>query len=102
MTEDAIQQLTFIEQNLSSVINQKQTFQRQVFEIENALEELKLTETAYQITGPVMIKKNSKELVETLKNQKETIMIRLESLKKQENSLREQMNKIQKEVFKNN
>lgn len=94
MNEDEIQKLSIIEQNLSSIVLQKQNFQKKVFEIDNALEEMKNKEYAYQIAGPVMIKKNSKELIETLKQKKETLVIRVEKINQQEKLLREEMNKL--------
>lgn len=100
MTEVDIQKLSMLEQNLSAVIAQKQSFQKQVFEIDNAQEELKETESAYQISGVVMIKKSAKEISKYLNSQKETITIRLESLKKQEKVLRDEMNELHKNIFK--
>jgi prefoldin beta subunit len=100
MTEDAIQRLSMVEQNLSLIISQKQNFQKQIFEIENALSELKETKSAYQITGAVMIQKDSNEINKFLNSQKETINIRLESLKKQEKILRDEMNELHKKIFK--
>ena len=45
MDEQEIQKLSIIEQNLSSIIAQKQNFQKQVFEIDNALDFINGKET---------------------------------------------------------
>lgn len=101
MSDEDIQKLSFMEQNLGSLMAQKSSFQKQIFEIENALKELKNSDSAYQITGTVMIKKSSKDLSEELASKKETILVRLKSIETQENSLRNEMNELRKKVLSN-
>ena len=100
MDENEIQKLSLIEQNLSAIMSQKQNLQKSVLEIENALEELKTKDSAYQISGPVMIKKDSKILINSLNDKKEITTKRLELIIKQEKILRDQMNEIQKKLLK--
>lgn len=100
-SDEDLQKLTFIEQNLSSIVMQRQNFQRQVLEIESALEEIKNLDSAYQIVGQIMIKKPTKELREELNSKKSTISVRLESIQKKENELKLEMNNLQKNFLKN-
>ena len=56
-TEKNIQELQILEQNLQSIMMQKQAFQLELSEVENALEELKKSgDEVYKIVGQVMIK----------------------------------------------
>ena len=99
MSED-IQQLSSIEQNLNTVISQKQQFNKQLLEIESALSELGAVDQAYHIVGSVMIKKKSGDLKKDLDEKKELIKVRLQSLEAQEKTFRDQAQKLQEKVLK--
>lgn len=98
MSED-IQKLSMLEQNIGSIVSQKQQFNKQLLEIESALSELNSTEEAYQIVGSVMIKKKSEDLKKDLDEKKELIKVRLESLDKQEKTLQQQAQELQEKVM---
>jgi len=49
--QEKINQIQVIEQNLHSIINQRQTFQAQTMEVESSLSELSKTKNAYKIIG---------------------------------------------------
>jgi len=98
---DKIQQLTMLEQNLNAIISQKQQFNKQFLDIENALSELTNQDEAYEIVGNVMIKKSSKDISKNLNEKKELIKIRLSTLTKQESDLKSQVAELQEEVMKN-
>ena len=67
-TEKKIQQLQLLEQNLSNIIMQKQTFQMHLMENENALKELEKTnKNAYKIIGTIMISSAKEDLKKELK-----------------------------------
>jgi len=99
-TEEKVRQLQMFEQNMHSIITQKQTFQSQVLEIENALSELKNAEgKVYKIVGTIMIDATRDTLEKDLNERKEVLGLRLKSLKKQEDDFKERAEKIQKEVM---
>ena len=99
--ERKIQQLQLIEQNLQGIVAQKQTFQMQLSENENALEELEKTKrNVYKIIGTIMISSEKEDLKKELKEQKEILDLRIKSLDKQEKNFREKAEEIQKEVMK--
>lgn len=100
MTDENIQKLTMIEQSLANLIAQKQSFQKQSFEIEHALKELVGKEYAYQLVGPIMVKKPSSEIAKSLQGQKETVKIRLLTIEKQEVALRAQAKSLQEQILK--
>ncbi|PIN81514.1 hypothetical protein COV11_01950, partial [Candidatus Woesearchaeota archaeon CG10_big_fil_rev_8_21_14_0_10_30_7] len=62
MNQEKIQRLQMIEQNLTNISVQKQQFQNQLFEIENALKELKDTKQAFKIVGNIMIESSKDTL----------------------------------------
>lgn len=100
-TEKKIQQLQLLEQNLQNIIMQKQSFQMQLMENENALTELdKTKKEAYKIVGTIMINANKDDLKKELKEQKEILDVRIRSLEKQEKIFQEKAEELQKEVMK--
>ncbi|MBI2671336.1 prefoldin subunit beta [Candidatus Woesearchaeota archaeon] len=100
-TEEKIGQLQLLEQNLQNISAQKQNFQAQLLEIENAMEELgKSKGKIYKIIGSVMIASEKKDLEKDLNSKKEIIELRVKSFEKQENKLREKFTETQEEVLK--
>ncbi len=98
MTDDDIQQLSMIEQTLSSIIQQRQSYNKQLLEVKSALKELESVDEAYHIVGSVMIKKDSSSLRKDLEEQKTAQEIRLKSLENQEAKLRENAKSLQEKV----
>ena len=100
-TEQSIAQLQLLEQNLQNFFMQKQTFQSQLLEIENAVKELELTnEDSYKIIGNIMIKEKKDKLIKDIKSKKEIIELRLKSIEKQELKIKEKAEELQKKVVK--
>ncbi|MEM4245515.1 MAG: prefoldin subunit beta [Candidatus Nanoarchaeia archaeon] len=100
-TEEKIGQLQLMEQNIQNILMQKQAFQTQLFEIENALKELEKTkEETYKIVGPIMVAANKKELKDDLQAKKEVVELRIKNLEKQEKKIKEEAAQIQGEVMK--
>ena len=90
-----------LEQNLQNIQMQKQTFQMQLMENENALRELdKTKKEVYKIIGTIMVNSDKDELKKELNEQKEILDLRLKNLDKQEDKFKEQAEEVQKEVMK--
>ncbi len=99
-TENKIAQLQMLEQNIQNLLMQKQSFQGQLIEINNALEELdKSTGNVYKIIGAVMVASNKEILHNDLNSKKEVAELRIKSIEKQENQLKEKASKLQGEVL---
>ena len=98
-SEEKLQRLNLLEQNLNNTNLQKQNFQMQGVEIENALNELKDSKESYQIIGNIMIKTSADKLKKDLDSKKEIIELRIKSLEKQEAKIKEEADKLQKEVL---
>lgn len=100
-TEKKIQQLQLVEQNLQNIMMQKQSFQMQLIENENALNELEKTKKeTYKIVGTIMISADKEDLKKELSEQKEVLDLRIKNLEKQERNFKEKAEDIQKEVMK--
>ena len=95
-----VNQLQLLQQNLQSILMQKQQFQGQISEYDSALRELKTTEKAYHIVGKIMIAASKEELVIDLTNKKEIAELRLKNFSKQEESLQKNIEEVQQEVVK--
>lgn len=103
--QDLISQFQAYQQQLQSVLIQKESMKMQSMEIERALEELNSTsqKNAFKITGQIMISKSVDDLKKELNEAKEAVDIRIKSLEKSEervsNKLKELQTKL-KEVIK--
>ena len=100
-TKEDITQLQVMEQRLQGLMMQKQQFQTQLMEIENALEETKdYKKEAFKIIGPIMISADAESIKKELKEKKDTFDLRLKSIDKQENKIKEDAQKLQEKVMK--
>lgn len=98
-TQEKIQQLQMLEQNLQSFLEQKQQFQAQQLEIESALAEIKDKKEAYKIVGNIMVKSSKEDIVKDLQKKREMADLRVSAIEKQEEKLKEKAATIQKEVM---
>jgi prefoldin beta subunit len=104
-TKNMIVQFQNYQQQLQSLMIQKESLNLQNMEIEKALEELGKTKqtSAYKITGQIMVSKTVEELKKELTDMKETIELRVKSLEKNEERVSSKLKELQeklKEVIK--
>ena len=100
--ERGVAELQILEQSLQNFSMQKQTFQAQLMEVENALEELKAPKgETYKIVGSIMIAANKDDLNKDLNYKREILGLRVKNLEKQEVALSEKAKKIQEELMLN-
>jgi len=98
-TQQKIQALQVLEQNLRNILLQKQAFQLELDETKNALEELKKAKKdVFRIVGQVMIKAEKKDLEKDLKEKQDLIELRMKSIGKQEIEFTETIERIKGEV----
>jgi prefoldin beta subunit len=101
-SEKKVQELQLIEQNLSNLLMQKQTFQARLLENENALKELEGTKKqSYRILGNILVAMEKEELKKDLLDEKDIFELRIKNIEKQENKLKEKAKELQSEVLKN-
>ncbi len=85
-----IEELQIIEQQLQGVLAQKQMFQVELQEVENALKELsKTNDEVYKILSGAMIKSDKNEMIKELGDRKKLIELRISTLEKQEKMIEE-------------
>jgi len=98
--EQKISEVQLVEQNIQNLLLQKQNFQVQFTEIDNALSELeKSDDEVYKIVSGLMIKTNKNKLKEELSSRKEVIELRIKNIEKQESKLKEKISGLQKEIM---
>jgi len=98
--EGKINQLQMMEQSLQNLTMQKQQFQLQQTEVENALKEVDKVNEAYKIVGNIMVLSSKSDLKKDLNSKKEILDLRIKNFEKQENQVRERTSRLQEEVMK--
>jgi prefoldin beta subunit len=85
---------------LVNVSNQKQQVQLNVNVLGKALEELDKTseKKVYQAVGNIMILKETKTVKKEMKEQKESLELRVKTLQKQEDALIDKLNSLKTEI----
>jgi len=99
-TQEKIQELQNLEANINNILAQKQQFQAQQIEIENALAQIKKTDKVFRIIGNIMVASDKKTVKKELTEKQEMTELRLKSIEKQESKLKDKANELQKEVLK--
>lgn len=100
-TQNKIQEIQILEQNLQGILLQKQSFQLELNETINALEEVKKSEDSiYKILGPVMIKGDKNSIIKELEEKKKMFEMRLTATDKQEKLLESKAKELQGEAEK--
>ncbi len=99
--EEKIEHLQLFEQNLQALLMQKQTFQSQLLEAENSIEELKKAkENPYKIIGPIMVLSDKDKLKKELEDKKEMLNLRIKTIERQEDETRKKAKELQEEIMK--
>ena len=104
VVQEQLARLQQTQQNLQSIMMQKQQLESEKLETEKALEELKKAgddESVFKHAGTIMIKSNKKDLIDELEEHVELAKTKASLLGKQlKITLKEQETKIQ-EIMKN-
>jgi len=98
--ENLEQEYLSLQQQIRNVLIQKETIKLQLAEIDSALEELKNSkeDNVYKVVGNVMIKKSKNDVEKELKEVKEDLQIRVNSLEKIEKDLIERIKNIEEKL----
>ena len=97
---EKIQEMQLLEQSIQNLLLQKQTFNLEVSETQNALNELENSnEDVFKIIGQIMIKTEKKKLEEELRDKDRILSLRLKSLEKQEKNLLDKAEKLREEIM---
>ena len=100
MDNEKINQLSAYEQNLQTLLSQRQNIHSQILETQSALKEVSNSKESYKIIGNIMVLSNSEELKKELTEKEDMLNIRLKSIQKKEESVKQKAQELQKEIFK--
>jgi len=99
MSKEELQQLQMMEQNLQQFSVQKQQYEGELRDTENALNELTKTDESFKIIGNVLVKMKQEDLSAELEEKKVMLSKRVETLASQEEKLRSNMKLLQDKVM---
>lgn len=95
-----VAQFQNFQQQMQSLLIQKESLKLQSIEVDKALEELSKTQqkSAYKITGQIMISKPVEDLKKDLEELKENILVSEKTLQKTEERINNRMREIQEKL----
>ncbi len=99
--QEQIMKLQQSQQNLQSIMNQKQHLEMEKAETEKALEELKKVsdgDAVFKHAGTVLIKSTKQELIGELEEKQEMAKTRVTVLEKQETRVKESLNEQESKI----
>lgn len=99
--EEVMIQFQQTQQQLQTIMMQKEQYRMQLSEVEKALDDLKSTksEEIFKVSGTILIKSDKKTVMSDLEEQKETFEVRMKTYDKQENMLRDKLMDVQKKLM---
>jgi len=94
-----VQELQVLEQNLQGFLMQKQAFQMELGEVENALQEIEKSDgEVYKIVGGIMLKSDKNTLSKEMLEKKKLLELRVNSIEKQEKLIGSKAEALRKET----
>ena len=95
--QELVSEFQHYQQQMQSLLMQKESMRMQSLEMEKALEELNSTtqKSAYKITGGIMVSKPVENLKQELDETKEAIDIKMKSVEKMEEKISLKLKELQ-------
>jgi len=97
-----IEELQVLESNLQSLLAQKQSFQLELNEINNAIYELenmpKNEEEVYRMSYGIMLKSSKGKVIKDLNEKKKISDVRISSIERQQTSVEKNIEESRKEI----
>ena len=98
--EKDLQEMQILEQNMQSLLMQRQTFQLELSETQSALKELEnSSEEVYKIVGNLMIKSDKSKIKNDLLDKEKIINLRVKTIEKQEGFLMDKLEKLREKII---
>ncbi len=100
LQEEIMIQYQQLQQQLQTIMMQKEQYRIQLAEFEKAADDLKNTKSdeIFKVSGTILIKSSKKDVQKDLEEQKETLDVRMKTFDKQENLLRDKLMEVQKKL----
>ena len=99
MSNEQLEQIQQLEQSLQAHQAQLQSFQSQLLEVQNAIEELGQSPASYKLIGNIMVARKPAELRDELQSKEEGLKMRVDALEKQQQRMKERITKLQQEIM---
>ncbi|MGQ0795187.1 MAG: prefoldin subunit beta [Nitrosopumilaceae archaeon] len=99
--QEQVARMQNLQQNLQSIMGQKQHLEMEQLETERALEVLKKaadTDTVFKSAGPILIKSTKLNLITELEEKKELSNTRVTVLSKQETRIKENLKEVEDKI----
>ena len=106
VTQEQAQQLLgqaqVYQQQMQSIVAQKETLKMQQLELKKALEEMVKSQEAhvYKASGPILIKSSREDVKKELSDRDEFITTRLQTLERSEKKVREKIEELREKLSK--
>lgn len=98
-TQEKINQLQMLEENLRAYGLQRQQYGAELLEVESASKEIKAASQSFKIIGNIMVAAKPVDLERDLAERREKLTLRITSLERQEEKLKEKAKALQGEVL---
>lgn len=100
VSQEKLQEMQFLEQNLQSLMMQKQAFQMELSETKAALKELDNSgDDVFKLVGQLMLKTDKKKMKEELITKEKLLEKRTDTLQTQEVPLMKKLDDLRKELM---
>lgn len=102
--EKILAEAQLYQQQMQTIISQKDMFNMQLYEIKNAIESVENSKESnvYKITGPILIKTPKADIKKDLKEKEELIDLRIKTLNKSEEKIKSMLEDIKEKLSKEN
>ncbi len=96
---EKIQELQILENNLQNFLSQRQNFQMELNEIDNALQELKdYKDEIYKLVSGMLLRTDKDKILAELKEKKKITETKVLAIEKQEKLLEKRADELKKEI----
>jgi len=98
--DNKIEEMQILEQNLQSMLYQKQAFQMELSETQASKKEIEeAKDDVFKIVGQLMIKAEKGKVLDDLSSKEKLLELRIKAIEKQENSISERLEALKEEVL---
>jgi prefoldin beta subunit len=102
MKKENVQEIQFLEQGLQNILFQKQAFNMELSETNDALKELETAgDEVFKVIGQIMIKSDKSKMKEEMLSKIKIFELRMKELEKQETSISGRIEQIRDNALNN-
>ncbi len=101
-TEQLLNQAQIYQQQIQTILTQKNALVMELNEIKKALEEIKKTDvkSVFKVSGPILVKVGAKDIRKDLEEKVNFINLRMKTIEKQEVKLKERIEELRTKLTK--